>query len=45
LYDAAKEPRELWFEPDLWHAEFPAKLPEEYEKRVVAFFDHYLLGK
>ena len=45
LYDAAKEPRELWFEPDLWHAEFPAKLPEEYEKRVVAFFDQYLLGK
>jgi len=45
LYDAAKEPRELWFEPDLWHAEFPTKLPEEYEKRVVAFFDQYLLGK
>ncbi len=45
LYDAAKGPRELWFEPDLWHAEFPAKLPEEYEKRAVAFFDQYLLGK
>ena len=45
LYDAAGEPRELWFNPDLGHMAFADELPEEYEKRVVAFFDKYLLEK
>jgi len=45
LYDAAGEPRELWFDPELDHVQFSAKRAEEYEARVVAFFDRYLLGK
>jgi fermentation-respiration switch protein FrsA (DUF1100 family) len=45
LYDAAGEPRQLWFEPELEHCEFWWARPKEYEKRVVAFFDQYLLGK
>lgn len=45
LYDAAGEPRELWFEPDLGHVDFDTVMAEEYETRVVAFFDQYLLGR
>jgi len=45
LYDAAGEPRELWFDPKLGHVEFDTKRADEYEARVVAFFDRYLLGK
>jgi len=45
LYDAAKEPKELWFDPALGHVEFDTERAEEYEARVVAFFDKYLLGK
>jgi fermentation-respiration switch protein FrsA (DUF1100 family) len=45
LYDAAGEPRQLWFDPALEHCEFRFARPAEYEKRIVAFFDQYLLGK
>ncbi|MCL4272825.1 MAG: alpha/beta hydrolase [Anaerolineales bacterium] len=45
LYDAAGEPKELWFDPDLGHVRFDTERAEEYEARVVAFFDQYLLGK
>lgn len=44
LYDAAGEPRELWFEPDIGHVRFFAKMPAAYEKRVVGFLNRYLLG-
>lgn len=44
LYAAAGEPKELWFEPALGHTEFDTARPEEYERRVVAFFDKYLLA-
>jgi fermentation-respiration switch protein FrsA (DUF1100 family) len=45
LYDAAGQPKELWFDPALGHVEFDAKRAAEYEARVAAFFDKYLLGK
>lgn len=45
LYDAAKEPRELWFDPALDHVKFDEARAEAYEARVSAFFDRYLLGK
>lgn len=45
LYDAAREPKELWFDPELGHVQFDTKRPEEYEKRVIEFFDKYLLGQ
>jgi fermentation-respiration switch protein FrsA (DUF1100 family) len=44
LYDAAGEPRQLWFDPDLEHCEFWNSRRGEFEKRVAAFFDQYLLG-
>ena len=43
LHDAAGEPKELWYEPELGHTEFDTALPEQYEMRVVGFFDRYLL--
>ena len=45
LYDAAGEPKELWFDPDLGHVEFDKERAVEFEQRVAAFFDRYLLGK
>ena len=42
LYAAAGDPRELWFDPDLGHLEFGEKRADEFEKRVIAFFDQYL---
>jgi fermentation-respiration switch protein FrsA (DUF1100 family) len=45
LYDAADEPKELWFDPELGHVQFDTKRPEEYERRVIEFFDEYLLGQ
>lgn len=43
LYDAAGEPKELWFDAELGHVEFDKERAEEYEARVTAFFDQYLL--
>ncbi len=45
LYDAAREPKELWFEPELGHTAFDTELPEQFEIRGVGFFDQYLLGE
>jgi dipeptidyl aminopeptidase/acylaminoacyl peptidase len=45
LYDAAGEPKELWFDPALGHVEFDKERAAEFEQRVAAFFDEYLLGK
>lgn len=44
LFKAAGEPKELWFEPELGHAEFLKKRPREFEERVVAFFGKHLSG-
>ena len=43
LYDAAGEPKELWYEPELGHTAFDTEFPGEFEDRVVGFFDRYLL--
>lgn len=45
LFQAAGEPKELWYEPEVGHTEFDTALPEEFEMRVVGFFDRYLLGE
>ncbi len=42
LYQAAREPKELWFEPDLGHAEFLKKRPRDFEKRLTEFFEKHL---
>jgi len=46
LYDAANEPKEYWFEPGAAHHgldENPYK--EEFEERVIAFYDQHLLAE
>jgi len=43
LYDAAGEPKELWYDPELGHVDFDKERAEEYEARVSSFFDKYLL--
>src|SRR6266545_6249852 len=45
LYDAAREPRELWEEKDVPHLNMYAYYKTRYIKRAIKFFDEYLLGK
>lgn len=45
LLDAAGNPKELWFEPKLGHATFNIDRPKEFERRVVAFYERYLLAE
>lgn len=44
LFEAAREPKELWFEPDVGHAEFLRKRPAEFEQRITAFYRRHLSG-
>jgi|SRR5687768_13393420 len=45
LYDAAGEPRQLWTENDVPHLNMYAFYKTRYTKRVIKFFDEYLLKK
>lgn len=45
LYQAAKEPKTLWQPEDVGHATAALKRPDEYEARVITFFDKALLSK
>lgn len=42
LYDRAGEPKELWIVPDAEHRRADELYPEEYQQRVLGFFDRYL---
>lgn len=42
LFDAAGEPKELWFDPAVRHAAFDTARTTEYRRRVIAFLDRYL---
>jgi len=44
LYEAAGDPKELWFDPDVGHTQFDRDRPEEFEKRVGGFFEKHLSG-
>ena len=44
LYEAAGQPKELWFEPGVGHAEFLKAKPVEFERRIVDFYDRSLRG-
>ena len=45
LYAAAGEPRELWTEPGVPHMNMYAFFRSRYTKRVIKFFDTYLLER
>ncbi len=44
LYEAAGEPRYLWTAEGVGHVGMSTACPDEYERRVVAFFERYLTG-
>jgi hypothetical protein len=39
LYNAAHEPKGLWIVPGAGHGGYIGVVPQEYERRVIAFFD------
>ncbi|MDH4138884.1 MAG: alpha/beta fold hydrolase, partial [Anaerolineae bacterium] len=43
LYEAAGEPKELWMVGGMGHESALGILPDEYERRVIGFFDKALL--
>jgi uncharacterized protein len=45
LYEAAGEPRQLWTEKDAPHLNMYAFYKTRYTRRVIKFFDEYLLSK
>lgn len=45
FYAAAGEPKEIWEVPGAQHVGGITTQPEEYERRVMAFFDRELLGR
>lgn len=42
LFTAAPAPKEFWAVPGAAHANFQRYAPQEYEKRLIGFFDRYL---
>lgn len=45
LYAESREPVTFWFEDDCEHHECDTVYPEEFERRVVGFFDEHLSGE
>lgn len=45
IYKAATGPKELWIVPGAEHASALGHAPQEYEKRVIEFFEKYPAGK
>lgn len=45
LYDAAQEPKEIWVEDGVPHLSMYANNPRKYERKVIQFFDEWLLNK
>ena len=43
LYDAAGDPRTMWFEEGVGHLMMIDAFPEEYESRIIEFLDNALL--
>lgn len=44
LYEAAGEPKTLWYEPAIGHVEFQSTYPDEYAARLLDFYNTYLLS-
>jgi len=44
LFEAAREPKELWYDAGVGHAEFLKKRPAEFEQRITKFYDTHLAG-
>jgi len=44
FFDAANDPKEMWIVPNTEHINGLNTHPQEYEAKVIGFFDRYLLG-
>ena len=44
LFNAAREPRTLWAEENVPHQQMYLDNPRRYKRRLLAFFDEWLLG-
>lgn len=44
LYDAAREPKFLWLEEGVPHQQIFLANPQRYKRRLIGFFDEWLLG-
>jgi len=42
LYAAARPPKEVWYVPEAGHTKVSELLPDEFQRRVIAFFDQHL---
>ncbi len=45
LYEAARQPKQLWVESGVPHLGMYARYREPYTQKVIDFFDQYLAGK
>jgi fermentation-respiration switch protein FrsA (DUF1100 family) len=45
LFNAAREPRFLWEEKDVPHLQMYLDNPRKYQRRLIDFFNQWLLGK
>jgi uncharacterized protein len=45
FYDVAQQPKQIWEVPDAGHIDGLDAQPEEYEQRMIDFFDQALLGR
>ena len=45
IYDAAREPKEMWIVPSAHHVDFPQLVPEEYSRRLLDFYSRSLLAR
>ncbi|MFN8412803.1 MAG: alpha/beta hydrolase [Anaerolineales bacterium] len=45
LYDAANDPKEIWAEDGVPHLGTLANNPQKYKRKVIGFFDEYLLNQ
>jgi uncharacterized protein len=45
FYEVARGPKEIWEVPGSGHMKGIEAQPQEYERRVVGFFDRALLGR
>jgi len=45
IYDQAGEPKGWWHVPEAEHGQISHVRGEEYEEKIVSFFDQSLLGE
>jgi uncharacterized protein len=45
LYNAAAEPKIIWTEEEIPHMGMQAEFPNQYQNKVIGFFNEWLLGK